>query len=119
MLLRSLLFCALFVFAATLRAQDAEGVHTKFDEPPAPTKTAKPEYPYELKRDGVEGLVAVTCVIDESGNVLSASIRKASHPAFEKPSLEAIQKWKFKPAKKDGKEVKARVTIPFRFNVND
>lgn len=112
------LVCAL-AMASAIYAQDADGVYTKVDENPAPTKTVKPNYPSELKREGVQGLAAVSCVIDETGNVISSKVTKSSHPGFEKAALDAIEKWKFKPAKKDGKAVKVRVTIPFRFNLDE
>lgn len=115
------ILCLLSLFALTVGAysQDAEGVYAKVDEAPAPTKTAKPVYPTDLKREGVEGIVALSCVIDEKGDVISVRVNKSSDPRFEAPAREALQKWKFKPAKKDGKEVKVRVTIPFRFNLEE
>lgn len=87
---------------------------TKFDKPPVPTKTPPPTYPTSLK--GVNGMVAVVVIIDEKGSVIDASVTKSSDPAFEDPSLDAIKRWKFKPAEKDGQAVKAKVTIPVRFN---
>lgn len=119
MLRKIALFLLTVALVSALRAQDADGVYSKVDEPPAPLKTVKPTYPNELKRDGVEGLAAVSCVIDETGVVQSAKIVKSSNPGFERAALDAIVKWKFKPAKKDGKEVKVRVTIPFRFNLEE
>lgn len=110
---------ALIVFSFTVRAQDADGVYTKVDENPSPTKTVKPAYPSELRRDGVEGLVAVSIVISETGDVVSSKVVKSSNKAFEQSALEAVDKWKFKPAKKDGKNVKVKVTIPFRFNIEE
>lgn len=103
----------------SLHAQDADGVYTKVDENPSPVKTAKPNYPSDLKRDGVEGIVAISCVIDENGEVISSKVTKSSNPGFEKSALDAISRWKFKPAKKDGKAVKVKVTIPFRFNLEE
>jgi protein TonB len=102
-----------------LCAQDAEGVYTKVDQNPTPVKTPEPKYPASLKREGVSGIVSVTCVIDETGKVISAKATKSTRPDFEKPALEAIQNWVFKPAQKDGKPVKVRVTIPFRFSVEE
>jgi len=87
---------------------------TKFDKPPVPTKTPPPNYPSSLK--GVNGMVAVVVIIDESGSVIEATVTKSSDPAFESPSIDAIKRWKFKPAEKDGQAVKAKVTIPVRFN---
>jgi periplasmic protein TonB len=87
---------------------------TKFDKPPVPTKTPPPTYPTALK--GVSGMVAMIVIIDEKGSVVQATITKSSDPAFDEPSLDAIKRWKFKPAEKDGQVVKAKVTIPVRFN---
>lgn len=92
---------------------EGEDVVTKFDKPPVPTKTPPPTYPASLK--GVNGMVAVVVVIDEKGSVIEATVTKSSDPAFEDPSLDAIKRWKFKPAEKDGQAVKAKVTIPVRF----
>jgi periplasmic protein TonB len=102
-----------------LCAQDAEGVYSKVDQNPTAVKTPEPKYPVSLKREGVSGIVAVTCVIDETGKVISAKATKSTRAEFEKPALDAIQNWVFKPATKDGKPVKVRVTIPFRFSVEE
>jgi periplasmic protein TonB len=103
------LFCA--------RADDT--VYTKVDENPVPVKTPPPRYPDSLKREGIAGVVAVVIVIDQKGAVAECTVAKSSHPEFERPALEAVRAWKFKPAKKDGNPVKVRVTLPLRFNVED
>ena len=100
-------------------AQADETIYTKVDENPVPVKTPPPRYPDSLKREGVSGVVAVIIVIDEKGSIMSSSIAKSSHAEFERPALEAVKNWKFKPAKKDGNPVKVRVTIPLRFNVDE
>lgn len=84
-------------------------------EPPVPVRTVAPEYPSELRREGVSGLVMVKCSIDESGNVTETLVEKSSNPAFEKPALAAVKKWKFKPAKQDGAPVAIKVSIPIKF----
>jgi protein TonB len=94
-------------------------IYTKVDENPVPVKTPPPRYPDSLKREGVSGVVAVTIVIDETGAVSSTTVAKSSHPDFERPAMEAVSKWKFKPAKKDGAAVKVKVTLPLRFSVED
>jgi protein TonB len=94
-------------------------IYTKVDENPVPVKTPPPRYPDSLKREGVSGVVAVTIVIDETGAVSSTAVAKSSHPDFERPAMEAVSKWKFKPAKKDGAAVKVKVTLPLRFSVED
>src|ERR1043165_3757180 len=84
-------------------------------EPPVPVRSVAPEYPDELRRDGVSGLVMVKCSIDEQGNVVETAIEKSSNAAFEKPAVAAVKKWKFKPAKQDGAPVAIKVSIPIKF----
>jgi periplasmic protein TonB len=111
------LLCTTLGVSAWAQADDT--VYTKVDENPVPIKTPPPRYPESLKRDGVSGVVAVILVIDEKGAIMSSSVAKSSHPDFEKPALDAVKNWKFKPAKKDGNVVKVRVTVPLRFNVDE
>lgn len=88
---------------------------TTVDEAPVATKMLPPAYPDSLKASKVAGLVAVSAVIDEGGNVVSCEIVKATNDAFKQPALEAAKTWKFKPAKHGGVPVKVRVTLPLRF----
>ncbi len=99
---------------AAAYADAGDDAITKFGTPPVPPMTPPPNYPPSLK--GVNGMVAVVVIIDEKGSVVDATVTKASDPAFEEPSIDAIKRWKFKPAEKDGQAVKAKVTIPVRFN---
>lgn len=84
-------------------------------EPPVPVRTSAPDYPAELRREGVSGLVMVKCQIDVQGNVTETEIEKSSNAAFEKPAITAVKKWKFKPAKQDGAPVAIKVSIPIKF----
>jgi periplasmic protein TonB len=86
-------------------------------EPPVPVRTVAPDYPAEMRRDGASGVVMVDCVIDERGNVTETKVEKSSNVAFERPALEALKKWKFKPATLNGNAVSTRVTIPIKFIV--
>src|SRR2546425_1072447 len=103
----SLCVCSLF-FAFPARAQ------TKA-EPPVPVRTVAPDYPTELRRDGVSGLVMVKCTINEQGDVVEPQVEKSSNGAFDEPALKALRKWKFKPAKQDGTPVAIKVSIPIKF----
>jgi protein TonB len=88
-------------------------------EPPVPVRTVSPKYPAALKTDGVSGVVSINCIIDEKGNVTEPKVVKTSNPAFAEPAMEALSKWKFKPAKRGGVVVPIKITIPIQFSVND
>jgi protein TonB len=84
-------------------------------EPPVPVRTVAPDYPTELRGEGVSGLVVVTCSIDHQGNVTETVVEKSSNAAFESHAVAALKKWKFKPAKRDGTPTSVRVSIPVKF----
>jgi protein TonB len=106
---RKILFTAILAAAPLLlRAADIE--------PPVPVRTVAPVYPVELRDSGTSGMVVVSCEIDEKGTVVSAKVSKSTNDAFNKPALEAVEKWKFRPAQKDGKAVQVSVTLPVKFS---
>ncbi len=88
-------------------------------EAPVPVRMVPPKYPLEMRKEGTGGVVTVSCVIDEKGNVTEPSVEKATNDAFKAPALEALKKWKFKPAKKGGTPVALKVSIPIQFSMSD
>lgn len=88
------------------------------DAPPQPTSKLPPTYPSSLLSQGKGGRVVVSCSIDASGKVVSASIKSSSgHPELDKAALNAVSRWKFKPGTKSGKPVKSVALVPFNFEV--
>ncbi|MGB0344870.1 MAG: energy transducer TonB [Coraliomargarita sp.] len=92
---------------------DINAVDTK----PQPRKQASPNYPIAAKRQKLEGYAMAEFIIDENGNVINVEIKQSSNPIFEKPTIDAIRRWKFTPGEKDGRKVKTRtrVKIPYNF----
>lgn len=88
-------------------------------EPPVPVRIVNPVFPIEMRRQHISGLVLVNCHIDERGEVHDPRVIKASNDAFAEPALNALRKWKFKPAQKDGTNVPIDVTIPVRFTIEE
>ena len=112
MIKQSLLLSALLLVASlSLKAETSGDIFTKVDENPVPVRTVAPK-----ATRGESGLVAVSCVIDEAGKVISASVTKSTNSLLDESAVVAVQNWSFKPAKKDGKAVKVRVTVPIRFD---
>ncbi len=101
--------------AFALSVADITDVTPKVDENPVPVKTPPPDYPADLRKDGVSGVAVVTMVIDENGDVLAAESNKATNEGFKEPAVAAVKKWKFNPAKVAGKPCKVKVAIPIRF----
>lgn len=82
---------------------------------PVPVHTVAPEYPINMRRDGIEGFVNVACRIDATGRLVRAEPVRSSDFSFVEPALAAVRQWRFKPALRDGVPVEMDVTIPIRF----
>lgn len=78
---------------------------------------AAPEYPAEMKRQGITGKVIIQFIVDANGQVRDITVVKSTNKTFNKPAIEAVQKWRFIPGKKGGKSVNTRMQIPIEFNL--
>ena len=84
-------------------------------EPPVPVRTVAPDYPADLRAAGTSGLVVLSCAIDDKGVVTETKVAKTTNEAFNQAAIDAVGKWKFRPAQKDGKPVAIRISLPVKF----
>lgn len=89
------------------------------DQKPVGRVQNPPQYPYEMSRAGISGEVVVEFIISASGDVVDTRVVRSSHREFEVPAMQAVQKWKFKPGRKAGKNVSTRVFQLIEFNLED
>ncbi len=88
------------------------------DSPPTPVNRMPPQYPSTLLKRGIGGKVVITCVVDVKGNITSSKVKQSSGQAeLDKAALQAVSRWKFKPARRGGKPIQATCNIPFTFEV--
>lgn len=87
----------------------------EIDQKPRATFQAAPSYPAEMRGKKVEGVVTVIFVVDASGKVANPRVEKSSHPAFDRPALEAVRQWRFEAGLKGGERVGCRMRVPIRF----
>jgi TonB family protein len=88
------------------------------DESPMPSKPGTdelvpiyrhmPQYPLSAARAGVQGSVLISVTVGPDGNALWVGVLESNPPGiFDEASLEAVSKWKFKPALADGVPVES------------
>ena len=85
-------------------------------EKPKVLSAAKPVYPEPARKAGVEGKVILKVLIDTDGKVSQTRILKST-PPLDPAAIAAAKKFKFAPAKMNGKPVKVWMTIPFQFRL--
>ncbi len=77
----------------------------------------KIKYPYELREEGIHGLVRARFVIEKDGTLTNVIIDKSPHPSLSKEVQRVLKKCpKWTPAKVDGEPVRLRYTLPIEFN---
>ena len=87
------------------------------DRIPEPVLQNVPIYPFNLRRDGVEGNVQVEFIVDTDGRVRDAYAVRSTHSGFEESAVIAVSKWKFRPGMKDGRKVNTRMAVPVVFTL--
>jgi TonB family protein len=65
-----------------------------------------------------QGTIELSVVVTPDGRSDSILVLKGAPFLLNKQAIEAVQKWKFKPAEKDGKPVRVRVPIEITLRVN-
>lgn len=78
-----------------------------------------PVYPAKAKRPGVKGQVTLAIVVRADGSVANRPRVVAAHPAgrgFEEAAVDAVQRWRFKPAIRGGRPVASSLRIDVDFN---
>ena len=78
-----------------------------------------PVYPMLARKLGREGRVLLRITLDESGRQKSIEVIERSGFGFTDAAVAALKKSVFLPARKDGKNVAARVLVPVRFRFDD
>jgi len=87
----------------------------EIDQKPRAVFQSAPVYPSEMRGKKVEGVVTVLFVVDSAGKVANPHVEKSNNPAFERPALDAVKRWKFEPAVKGGQRVACKMRVPMRF----
>ncbi|MBK1878252.1 energy transducer TonB [Pelagicoccus mobilis] len=94
---------------------DLSDVYSVWDVKPSVVRSRTAVTPPQLSSPGFKGIVSLQVILDEQGKVRRATVSKSTHGDLEKPAMEAIRKWSFKPAQVAGKSVKSRIAISFKF----
>jgi protein TonB len=87
----------------------------EIDQKPRETFKTPPAYPVEMRGKKVEGLVSLIFIVDATGKVTNPRVEKSSHPAFERPALDAIRQWRFEPGLRSGVRVGCKMRVSIRF----
>jgi len=85
--------------------------------PPSILYKVEPEYSEEARKAKFQGTVLLFVVVDEHGNPRDIKIIRPLGLGLDQKAVEAVEKWKFSPGKKDGKPVPVQAQIEVNFRL--
>lgn len=85
--------------------------------PPKPVRRPEPTYSPEARSAGVQGTVLLEVVIDQQGLPTDIRILSPLGYGLDERAQEAINKWRFQPALKNGSPVKILANIEVNFRL--
>lgn len=88
------------------------------DRPPRARMQIPPDYPSELRQNGIGGTVVVEFMVDTEGRVVRAEAVRFSRREFVEPAIRAVLKWRFEPGYKDARRVPFRIVVPIEFGLD-
>jgi TonB family protein len=86
-------------------------------EPPRLITKVTPEYPSVARAAKVTGKVVVQATISTSGDVVDASIVSSRSELLNQAALDAVRRWKYRPARRNGEPVAVYFTVRVEFTL--
>jgi TonB family protein len=108
---------------ATAAANAEENADGSTDEPqispPELLEYVEAEYPPEAFQAGIEGVVVASIGIDESGLVTGVKIMEPAGHGFDETATDAMSRFVFAPALKDGEPIPSQVIYRYTFFITE
>ncbi len=84
---------------------------------PILVKKVEPEYSEEARKAKFQGTVVLSIIVDEGGMPRQIRVARALGLGLDEKAIDAVQKWRFRPAYKDGKAVAVYATVEVNFRL--
>ena len=81
-------------------------------------RSVNPRYPTQAQRSRIEGFVVVSFTVTAEGRTSNIQIVDAQpRHVFERAAIDAVERWEFKPATRNGEPVESTVTNRINFKL--
>jgi TonB family protein len=84
---------------------------------PRALDTPDPEYSEEARKAKYQGTVVLWLVVDANGQPKEIRVSHSLGMGLDQKAKEAVSKWKFEPAMKDGKPVAVQIAVEVNFRL--
>jgi TonB family protein len=84
---------------------------------PRPIDDPDPEYSDEARKSKYQGSVLLSAIIGPDGRPRNLHVTRSLGMGLDEKALDAVTKWRFDPAQKDGHPVAVQVNIEVVFRL--
>ena len=84
---------------------------------PRALDTPDPEYSEEARKAKYQGTVVLWLIVDAGGHPQQIKVARSLGMGLDQKAIEAVRKWKFEPAKKDGNPVAVQINVEVNFRL--
>jgi TonB family protein len=86
--------------------------------PPRQISAPGPKFPKKERKAHHQGTVTLTLVVNPDGAPTNIAVLHSLSYDFDKEAIEAVKRWKFAPAAKDGKPVAVKIAVETAFHLH-
>ncbi len=85
---------------------------------PKPLSTADPTYSESARKSKIQGFTTLYVTVEADGHVSDASVIETLEPSLDKNAIEAVKRWKFKPAMCGTTPIPVDISVQIHFRLN-
>src|SRR6185503_9545015 len=110
--MRTLVVLIVAVLACSALVAQSDSTERKA---PVPISTVEPAYTDPARTAKIYGTVFLTVFIDDKGVPGEIRVVKSLDPGLDQNAMDAVSKWRFRPALENGEPVAFQATIEVNF----
>src|SRR5437879_3917619 len=103
------------ILLLVIASQAGQGQQTS---PPRPLYSPDPEYPEQARIQQLEGTCLLRATVGSDGAVYDVEVEHRLEGGLDEKSVEALRRWRFEPARKDGRPVASEVPVEMTFRIH-
>lgn len=85
--------------------------------PPRAVSAPPPEYSTEARQANFQGVCVLGIVVESNGRPSHIRVLRSLGMGLDEKAIEAVKRWRFKPAMQDGKPVAVQVAVQVTFHI--
>ena len=98
-------------------APDCSHVPDRDVTPPHTTYTPEPEYSDKARKKRIQGVVVLSVTVGADGLPHDIKVDKGIGYGLDEKAIEAVSRWKFDPARKDGQPIDKEIKVEVQFRL--